>query len=149
MRTFSLFYAMAGLPLTYCICPADIIQSMRQHIFPEDTNILAVKAAIASLKDTFYKSRTAEFIKTEKDYLLKAFASIKGLECYDTACPFIVLSFDKEQKLLEQFFSGYRILVDEFSDEKGGYYLRVPVKKHKWNARFVKTLRNALGMSKQ
>ena len=45
------------------------------------------------------------------------------------------------------FFSGYHILIDEFFDEQGGYYLKVPVKKHKWNARFVKTLRNALGVS--
>lgn len=149
IRTFSLFYAMAGLPLAYCIGPADIIRSMRQHIFSEDINILAVNAAIASLKDPFYKARTEEFIKTEKGYLLKAFASINSLEYFDTPCPFIVLAFDKKQNSLKEFFSGYRILIDEFSDDKGGYYLKVPIKKHKWNTRFVKTLRNALSMNKQ
>ncbi len=148
MRTFSLFYALAGLPLAYCIGPADIIRSMQQHIFPEEINILTVNAAIASLKDTFYKTKTSEFIKTEKDYLLKAFASIGGLEYFDTSCPFIVLAFDKKQNSLKEFFSGYRILIDEFSDEEGGYYLKVPVKKHKWNARFIKTLRNALSVNK-
>ena len=149
VRTFSLFYAMAGLPLAYSIGPIDIIQNMRQYIFPEEINILAVNAAIASMKDTFYRARTTEFIKTEKGYLLKAFASIDGLECFDTPCPFIVLAFEKKQDTLKEFFSGYRILIDEFFDEQGGYYLKVPVKKHKLNARFVKTLRNALRVNKQ
>jgi threonine-phosphate decarboxylase len=148
VRTFSLFYAMAGLPLGYCIGPIDTIQTMRKYTFPEEINILAVNAAIASIKDTFYKTRTTKFINTEKDYLLKAFVSIEGLVCYDTLCPFIVLAFEKKQDALRDFFSGYRILIDEFLDEQGRYYLKVPVKKHKWNARFVKTLRNALGINK-
>jgi len=148
VRTFSLFYAMAGLPLAYSIGPANIIQNIRQHIFPEEINILAVHAAIASMKDTFYKARTAEFISREKGYLFKAFNSIEGLVCFDAPCPFIVLAFEKKQDTLKEFFSGYRILIDEFSDEQGGYYLKVPVKKHQWNARFVKTLQNALGINK-
>jgi threonine-phosphate decarboxylase len=149
VRTFSLFYAMAGLPVSYSIGSTNIIQNMRQRIFPEEINILAVNAAIASMKDTFYKTRTMEFINTEKGYLLKAFASIDGLVCFDTPCPFIVLAFEKKQDTLKDIFSGYRILIDEFFDEQGGYYLKVPIKKHKWNARFVKTLRNALGANKQ
>jgi threonine-phosphate decarboxylase len=148
VRTFSLFYAMAGLPLAYCIGPADIVQKIRRHTFSEEINMLAVNAAIASMKDTFYKSRTTEFINVEKSYILKAFASVEGLECLDTPCPFIVLSFERKQEALKAFFSGYRILIDEFFDEQGGYYLKMPIKKHKWNARFVKTLRNALGVNR-
>jgi threonine-phosphate decarboxylase len=149
VRTFSLFYAMAGLPVTYSIGPTDMIQNVRQHILPEEINILAVNAAIASLKDIFYRARTTKFINTEKSYFLKAFSSIDDLEYFDTPCPFIVLAFEKKQDTLKDIFSGYRILIDEFFDEQGGYYLKVPIKKHKWNARFVKTLRNALGTNKQ
>ncbi len=150
VRTFSLFYAMAGLPLAYCIGPADVVRRMRQCIFPGEINILAVNAAMASIKDTLYKARTTELIKTEKDYLLKAFASIEGITYFDTPCPFVLLVFEKKQDILKDFFAGYRILIDKvFLDEQGGYYLKVPVKKHKWNARFVKTLRNALAPDKQ
>jgi histidinol-phosphate/aromatic aminotransferase/cobyric acid decarboxylase-like protein len=149
VRDFSLFYAMAGLPLAYCIGSIDSIQKMRQYALPGEISILAVNAAIASIKDTFYKTRTTEFINTEKDYLFKAFASIEGFECFDTPCPFIVLAFERRQDTLKDFFSRYRILIDEFLDEQGGYYLKVPVKKHKWNARFTKTLRNALGGNQQ
>ena len=148
VRNFSLFYAMAGLPLAYCIGPIDVIQEMRQFISSEEISILTVSAAIASIKDTFYKTRTTEFINMEKNYLLKAFASLEGLECIDTPCPFIVLALEKKYDSLRDFFSGYHILIDEFLDEQGGYYLKVPVKKHKWNARFVKTLRNALGVNR-
>jgi threonine-phosphate decarboxylase len=136
LRTFSLFYAMAGLPVAYSIGPVDIIRNMRQHILHEEINILAVNAAIASMKDTFYRARTTEFINTEKGYLLKAFTSLDGFVCFDTPCPFIVLAFEKKQDALKDIFSGYRILIDEFFDEQSGYYLKVPIKKHKWNARF-------------
>jgi histidinol-phosphate/aromatic aminotransferase/cobyric acid decarboxylase-like protein len=148
VRTFSLFYAMAGLPLAYSLGPTDMMQNVRRYIFPEEINTLAVHAAIASMKDIFYKRRTMEFISTEKSYLLNAFAHIDGLICFDTPCPFIVLAFEKKQDRLKEIFSGYRILIDEFFDKQGGYYLKVPIKKHKWNARFVKTLRNALGVNK-
>lgn len=148
VRTFSLFYAMAGLPLVYSMGPANIIQNIRQHIFTEEINTLVVHAAIASIKDSFYKTRTTEFIKIEKNYLLKAFASIDGLVYFDTPCPFILITFAEKQDTVKDVFSGYRILIDEFFDAQGGYYLKVPVKKHKWNARFVKTLRNALGVNK-
>ena len=149
VRTFSLFYAMAGLPVAYSIGPTDMIQKMRQYIFSEEINILAVNCAIASMKDVSYKTRTTEFINTEKGYLLKAFTAIDGLACFDTPCPFIVLAFEKKQDTLKAFFSGYRILIDEFFDEQGGYCLKVPVKKHKCNARFARTLRNAMGINKQ
>jgi threonine-phosphate decarboxylase len=145
IRTFSLFYALAGIPFAYGMGPSDIVQNMQQHISSEELDTLAVHAAIASLKDSFYKSRTTDFIQEEKTYFLKALASVDGLSYFDTPCPFILLSFDKSQKSLKNIFSRYHILIDEFFDGEGALCLKVPIKKHKWNARFIKTLKNALG----
>jgi len=149
IRAFSLFYAMAGLPFAYAIGPADFMRKIREEVFPEEISTLAANAALASLKDSFYAARTRKFIETEKDYILKSIAPIEGLTYTDTPCPFIILSFEKKPKSLEDLFFRYRILIDEFHDEEGKSYLRVPVKKHKWNARFIKTLRNAMGVHKQ
>jgi threonine-phosphate decarboxylase len=149
IRTFTLFYAMAGLPFGYAIGPADMIEKIGGQVFPEEISALAMNAAIASIKDSFYAVRTREFIKTEKDYLLKAIALLEGVACVDTPCPFIILSFDKRPESLKDIFLRYRILIDEFIDEEGNFYLRLPVKKHKWNARFIRTLRNAMNTNKQ
>lgn len=149
VRTFSLFYAMAGLPFAYAIGPEDLLRQIRDQVFPEEISTLAVNAALASMKDSLYATRTKKFIETEKDYIFRTIASIEGLSHFDTSCPFIILSFDKKPGSLEDLFFRYRILIDEFHDEEGRSYLRMPVKKHKWNARFIKTLRNALGANKQ
>lgn len=149
VRTFSLFYAMAGLPFGYAIGPADMIEKIGEQVFPEEISTLAMNAAIASIKDSFYAGRTREFIKTEKDYLLKTIAPLEGVAYIDTPCPFIILSFDKKPESLKDTFFRYRILIDEFHDEEDKFYLRLPVKKHKWNARFVRTLRNVMNINKQ
>jgi threonine-phosphate decarboxylase len=148
VRTFSLFYALAGLPIGYAIGPAKTIENIQNCLFPGEMNALAMYAAIASLKDNLYKTRTTRFIDEEKGYFLKAFASIENLLYFDTPCPFFVLKIEKESKRLKDIFYRYRILIYDFFDEQGGYYLKVPIKKHKWNARFLKTLRNALEVNK-
>jgi len=148
VRTFSLFYALAGLPIGYAIGPAKMIENIQGSLFPGETDNLAMYAAIASLKDNFYKTRTTRFIDEEKQYFLKTFASMKNFLYFDTPCPFFLLKIEKESKRLKDIFSRYCILIDDFFDEQGGHYLKVPIKKHKWNARFLKTLRNALEANK-
>ncbi len=146
VRTFSLFYALAGLPIGYAIGPQGMIEKMRTSIFPGKTNTLAIHAAIASLKDKSYKERTHRFIDEEKKYFFKALAAIDGVVYLDTPCPFFVLRVEKEPGHLKDIFSRHGILIDDFFfGEKSERYLRVPIRKHGWNARFLKTLKNALG----
>lgn len=145
VRTFSNFYALAGLPIGYAIGPAEMITNIQQNIFPGEINTLAAHAAIASLKDRFYRKRTLVFIDDEKQFFMKTLSSIDGISYFDTKCPFIVIKFEDKPENMREFFFRYRILIDEFMDKTGNHYLRVPIKKHKWNARFLKTLKNALG----
>jgi histidinol-phosphate aminotransferase len=50
-RTFSKIYGMAGLRCGYCVTQSANIQLMRRHQTFDSVNILAVVAALASLKD--------------------------------------------------------------------------------------------------
>jgi len=50
-RTFSKIYGMAGLRCGYCIAQPETIQRMRPHQTWDSVNIMALVAAIASLKD--------------------------------------------------------------------------------------------------
>lgn len=50
-RTFSKIYGMAGLRCGYCIAQPDVIERMRPHQTWDSVNIMALVAAIASLKD--------------------------------------------------------------------------------------------------
>jgi len=50
-RTFSKIYGMAGLRCGYCVAQPDVIRRLRPHQTWDSVNIMAVVAAIASLKD--------------------------------------------------------------------------------------------------
>lgn len=148
VRTFSVFHALTGLPIGYAIGATDLMERIRKSIFPIPINTLATHAAVVSIRDTAHAIRTRTFINDEKSFLLKGLTSITDLSVRDTLCPFFVLRIEKERKAFEELFLRYRILIDDFFEGKDGQFLRVPVKKHKWNARFLKTIRNAFGVYK-
>lgn len=50
-RTFSKIYGMAGLRCGYCVAQSDVIQRLRPHQTWDSVNIMALVAAIESLKD--------------------------------------------------------------------------------------------------
>jgi len=56
-RTFSKIYGMAGLRCGYCVTQRANIGSMRTHQSFDSVNIMALVAAIASLKDTDHVAR--------------------------------------------------------------------------------------------
>ena len=51
-RTFSKIYGMAGLRCGYCVTQTDNIRRLRTHQIFDSVNIMALVAAVASLKDT-------------------------------------------------------------------------------------------------
>jgi histidinol-phosphate aminotransferase len=56
-RTFSKVYGMAGLRCGYCVARPETIQRMRPHQTWDSVNIMALVAAIASLKDDDHVAR--------------------------------------------------------------------------------------------
>jgi histidinol-phosphate aminotransferase len=51
-RTFSKIYGMAGLRCGYCVTQSENIRRLRTHQIFDSVNIMALVAAVASLKDT-------------------------------------------------------------------------------------------------
>jgi len=151
VRTFSLFYALAGLPVGYAIGSASMIGNIKKSALPFRTNTLAIRAAMASLKDRPYGIRTHRFVHEEKKYFMKTLAAInEGVSCIDTTCPFLVLKIEKEENQLKDLFSRYGMLIDTFfCGANNERYLRVPIRNHHWNARFLKTLKNTFGVTKE
>ncbi|HEU4837745.1 MAG TPA: aminotransferase class I/II-fold pyridoxal phosphate-dependent enzyme [Pyrinomonadaceae bacterium] len=56
-RTFSKIYGMAGLRCGYCVTQTSNITALRKHQIFDSVNIMAVVAALASLKDTEHIAR--------------------------------------------------------------------------------------------
>ena len=144
LHTFSLFHALKGLPLGYATGSPALIKKMIENMIPPQGNFLTYAAAIASLKDKERKAKTIQFIKEEKIYFKEKLKQIDGLQILDTDCNFLLLKIEKQIPDMENIFLRYHILIDAYSCESDETFLKVPLKKHKMNARFIKTLKHIL-----
>jgi hypothetical protein len=85
-------------------------------------------------------------VERERSFIADGLRGIPGISFSTTACGFFIVTLaDSPLKPLETF-GRYRIIVDDLGDSRTLFF---PVKDHKWNARYLKTLKNIMGASKQ
>jgi threonine-phosphate decarboxylase len=145
LRTFSVFHALKGLPLGYGAGSPALMKKLNDNLIPPPQgNALVYAAAIVSLKDKGHKTRTMKLVKEEKKYFIEKLKQIDGLQIFDTACNFLLLKIERQIPDLASLFIKYHIIIDEYSSESVNTYLKVPLKRHKLNAQFIKTLKNIL-----
>jgi histidinol-phosphate aminotransferase len=71
-RTFSKVYAMAGLRVGYLVTRPDMAERINRNV-PAGTNVLAIKAALAALKDNNFYEFSLLKNKEAKEYLYSRF----------------------------------------------------------------------------
>jgi len=142
VRTFSTFHGLAGLRAGYMIGPQHHIEKMYSIAIPPQLHTLAYVGAITSLKDRGFHKRTLQFIEDEKTYIIRKLSKIDGITIFNTRCNFILLSFKKDSFSIKEKLLHYGLLVDDYRDKNGNYLMRLPVKRHKENAYFVKSLQS-------
>ena len=147
IRSFSLFHALAGLPIGYMMGPAESVMNLNGCITPPRIGSLAYEAAYASLKDKGYGIRTFRFIEEEKRFVIDQLKKFNLLDVLDTPCNFLLLKADKLPADLDGLLQKRAILIDRYDDGTGGTYIKFPVKSHKFNARFIKALKSVMGSS--
>jgi len=140
LRSFSLYHGLAGLRLGYAVGPEPLLRLLSGVAGPNPVSAVAGVAAIASLRDNGFRKRTDEFIRTEKTYLMDKLKRTPGVEVIDTPCPFVLVRLQMSARDLKKHLEERDILVETFEHEKGLTLLRAPVRRHRENARFAKTL---------
>jgi threonine-phosphate decarboxylase len=148
LRSFSTFYGLAGFRLGYAIGSGELIRNIKNYLGHFPVNPLAEAAAIASLRDKGYRKRTLAYIKEEKRFIQNSLAGVDQIECIDTPCSFLLLKLHEQIANLRDAFLKRRIIVRDFTDRNGSRYIRLPVRKHGWNAGFIRTLKNILGVKR-
>jgi threonine-phosphate decarboxylase len=140
------YYGLTGLPVSYIIGTAAVIEDIRRRSAVTPPNTLAAAAVTASLRDPAFPARTRTFVERERSFIADGLRGIPGISFSTTACGFFIVTLaDSPLKPLETF-GRYRIIVDDLGDSRTLFF---PVKDHKWNARYLKTLKNIMGASKQ
>lgn len=143
-RTFSVFHALSGLPVAYVMGSPGLINKIRDISLLPQVGTLAYMAALASLKDKGYRERTQRFIKEEKQFIMEKMKGIGRLKIFDTPCNFLLLKIRQPIMDLEELLLKRNILIDTYTDDEGNMYIRMPLKTHKFNARFIKTLKGII-----
>ena len=144
VRSFSLFYALAGLRLGYAIGSFETCGRIAAAIEPGPVNTVAEAGALASMRDAGYPERTAGFLAAERAYMLSKLTRIKGVAATETACNFIIVTVATAADALRRRLLARNVLVDIFEEEEGTAYLRVPLRTRRENARFVRALARAV-----
>lgn len=146
MGSLGEYYGLAGLPVSYVIGTASVIEDLRRRKAVTSPDTLSAAAATASLRDPAFPARTRTYIERERSFIADGLRGIPGIVFSSSACgSFVVTLVDSPSRPLETF-GYYRIVVDNLGDAGTLFF---PVKDHKWNARYLKTLKNIMGASKR
>ena len=94
-RTFSKIYGMAGLRCGYCVTQAENIRRLRTHQIFDSVNIMALVAALASLKDTDHIARGRK-LNTEVKKSVYAELDTLGYRYIPSHANFIMIDLRRE-----------------------------------------------------
>jgi threonine-phosphate decarboxylase len=147
LRSLTQFFALPGLRVGYMVSNEGVIQNFRQNREPWTVNALAQIAAVESLKDKGYISRTKEFIDQERDRLVYGLRSIPGFVPYPSAANFLLVQLHPSLNLssaeLREKLIPYKILICDCNSfhHLGPYFFRIAVRSRKENNVLLKALR--------
>ncbi len=150
LRSLSPFFAMPGLRVGYLIANPGIIQAFAQQQPPWNINSLAQMAAMESLKDQAYVSRTREVIEKERGFLTEGLQAIPGLIPYPSRANYLLVQIHPSLHLtaahLRDQLIPEGILIRDCSSFQpmGPYFFRIAVRSRKENHLLLKALRKRI-----
>ena len=139
LRSLTKFFALPGLRVGYMISHPEVIQKFHQQKEPCTVNALAQIAAVESLKDEGYISRTKEFIDQERDRLIYGLRSIPGFVPYPSSANFLLVQLHPSLNLraaeLREKLIPRGILIRDCNSfhHLGPYFFRIAVRSRKEN----------------
>lgn len=101
LRTFSKYYAMAGLRVGYALGSEELIGIMRKCSASWNLNVCAQKAAVAGLADQEYYQEQKAKIVEGREYLEKEMAAL-GCRVYPSQSNFIYFDTGKDPAWIQE-----------------------------------------------
>ncbi len=139
-RTFSKSYGLAGCRIGYAVGHPDTIALIARLRPPFNVNNLAQAAALASLNDSAYLTRTVALIKKERAWLTEQLEKL-GHTVLPSQANFLMIVFDEDAKPLTDFLLHQGIIVRPLTAFGVPNAIRVSLGKRADNQRLVKALK--------
>lgn len=148
LRTFSKIYALAGLRIGYALADAELIGFINRIRPPFNTNMLAQKAAMASINDGKQVTRTQKLINNQRKYLYKCFKHL-NLDFVPSVTNFILLDVKyPAQEVFKQLLSA-GIIVRPMTGYNLSSYIRITIGLPQENRRFIRALTDIIKSKKR
>ena len=110
VRTFSKVYGMAGLRAGYAIGRPETLKAMQRHRLPNNLNVLAAAAAIASLPDVAHIEHERQLNREAREFTRRAFESM-GFKSTVSNTNFIMVPIGRDSKAFKDACAKQGILV--------------------------------------
>lgn len=101
IRTFSKYYAMAGMRVGYAMAPEELITAMRKCSAAWNLNVFAQKAAIEAMKDQNFYQKGKALVAKGRDYITAELRKL-GCKVFDSQSNFIYFDSGKNPLDLKQ-----------------------------------------------
>ncbi len=143
IQTFSKIYALAGLRIGYAFSSAEIADLFNRLRQPFNNNVLALKAAIASLDDTAHLEKSVRINNEGLAYLSDGCSKL-GLKCLPSAANFLCIEIGKQAPLIYNALLEQGVIIRAIENYDMPQHLRVTVGSAEQNQRFLETLKQIL-----
>jgi threonine-phosphate decarboxylase len=145
IRSFTKFFAIAGLRVGYIIANKDIINLLKNYQVPWNVNSIGLSVINLVLKNKKYREDTLSMIEKERKYLFNEISKIKYLMPYSSVANFLLVKIIKKEltsdiimkKLLKE-----GIIIRDCSNFRGldNHFFRISVLSHKDNKKLINFL---------
>ena len=140
LKAFTKIYAMAGIRLGYMMCSnMDNVNKINNIGQPWSVSTVASKCGVAALKEVDYVKRTKEYIKDNREYLIKELRGL-GYKVFESKANFIL--FKTKNTEIKDKLEEYGILIRSCSNYRNldKEYFRIAVKSHENNKYLIDCL---------
>jgi len=142
LRSLTKSFGLAGMRIGYGLGNKKLIAILNNIKIPWNVSGIAQKAASAALCYYNYLDKTSKIIHNEKKILRKSISKINGFTCYETDTNFILIKTKMKSNILQKKLLEKKILIRDCNSFRGlnNYHIRIAVKTHKENKKFIKAL---------
>ncbi len=119
LRTFSKYYALAGLRIGYTCVGADLSHLIEFSARYLGYNQLTEKIALAALSDKAYYERINGYMREDKAMYIREMNKLEGFKAFESDANFMLVRFPVEHKKLLQDGLKQRGVIVKFLDDPG------------------------------
>jgi threonine-phosphate decarboxylase len=142
IRTTANYYGLPGLELAYAAASREVTAELRERK-TGDVNMLAAEAAKTAYRDKAYRKLVKDFMEEEKRLMTRSLKKMDKVTFFDSDSNVFLIKMECPEKNVAHALARAGFFVKDCSaiEGLGAHYLRISVRSHDQNQKFLRILR--------